>query len=97
MLANQGPADQRPYYGKKHLPEQNLSDTNSIQHRQFIIIFFTVNYGSINIKFYSDSIREVYMCYDKLLFSTYKKINLSFIYISDPIKLNILKKKYCEF
>lgn len=51
-----------------------------------------LNYVSKNTQFYLDSVAEVHLFYDKLLFNAHKKRNSSLIYIADYTEFNILQK-----
>ena len=73
MPANQRPVDWKPYHGKEHLLQENLSNAESMQSLQSMIVALTVNHGSKDTKFYLDSAAEVYMRYDKSLFVHTKK------------------------
>lgn len=64
-----------------------------MQSFQFIIVAFTINYRSKNTKFYLDFAINIYIYYNKLLFSIYKEKNSLFICTMHQTKLNVLKKK----
>lgn len=51
-----------------------------------------MNHGSKDTRCYLDSALEVYMCYDRLLFSIYKEKNLPPIYTTDHAKLIVWEK-----
>lgn len=48
-----------------------------------MIVTHIVNYRSKDPRFYLTCALEVYICYNKLLLSTYNKKNLPHIYIAD--------------
>lgn len=62
-----------------------------------MIVVYIIYYRLKNIRFYLDFTLEVYICYNKLLFSIYNKENLPFIYIADHIKLRVLRKSMITF
>lgn len=87
ILANQCPVNWELYLGKKHLLQENLADIKLMQFSQSIIVAYIVNHGSKDTKCYLDSALEVYMCYDRLLFSIYKEKDSPLIYTTDHAKL----------
>lgn len=63
-----------------------------MQFLQSLKIAFIVNYELKHTKVYLDSAAEVYMCYDRLLFSTYNKESSLPLYIADYTELKVLGK-----
>ena len=92
MPANQRPVDWEPYHGKEHLLQENLSNVKPTQSPRSMIVAFTVNHESKDIRLYLNSAAEVHMCYDRSLFSIYKERNLPLVRTVDHIELNVLGK-----
>ncbi len=92
MPASQRPVNWGPYPGKERLLQENLADAKPTQSPRSMIVANIVNHGSKNTRFYLDSASEVYMCYDKLLFSTYNEENSPPVYTVDHAKLIVLGK-----
>lgn len=57
-----------------------------------MIIAHTLNYRLENIMFYLDSASKVYICYNKLLFSTYNKEDSPLVHTINHAKLVCLGK-----
>ena len=92
MPANQRPVNWEPYLGKEHLLQENLAVTKPTQFSQSMIIAYSVNRGSKDTSFYLDSALEIYMYYDRLLFSIYNEENSPLVCTTDHAELVVLGK-----
>ena len=92
MPANQKPVDWKPYHGKEHLLQENLSDTKPMQSPQSMIVALTVSHESKDTRFYLDSAPDVHMYNEKSSFSIYKEGNSSPVRTADHTELNVLGK-----
>ena len=93
LLADERPPGRKPFAGKKYLLKENMAGKRIAKSVKSMKVTLTVNSKSTkDARSNLDSVADVHMTYDRLLFSIYSEVQISPIRIADNSKLRVLDK-----